>query len=73
MSPLSTDCVNASSVNILKNFFFTNISLGYTYMNNRCNLEKPMASLFTCNMVFDLFLKDNLPTGSIINTAVIVN
>ena len=48
---LSTDYVNASSVNMFKNKVDTYLRrAGYTSMTNCWVLDKPMASLSTCHL-----------------------
>ena len=46
---LSSDCVNASNGNVLKMDTY-HIRTGYTSINNRWTLDKPITSLSTCNM-----------------------
>ena len=47
---LSTDCVNASSLNMFKNKIDKYLRTGYTLMKDCCALDKPMASLSTCHL-----------------------
>ena len=48
---LSTDCINASRVNMFRNKFETHIRrAGYTQMKKCWTLDKPMASLCTCHL-----------------------
>ena len=55
---LSTDCVNACNVNMLKNKIYNYFRrAGHILMKNCWTLDKPMASLSTCHLGF--FLSEN--------------
>ena len=70
---LSTDCVNASSVNMFKKKL-TNISEKWvTQMNNRWTRDKSMASCSTCHLGFLLSMAYMLYLDICLNKLLVSN